>query len=284
MNEIELGPTVEAIVKNSTRVTPESTDEVRQITLQIDDPSFRYREGQSIGVVVSGELPFGNKYHLRRYSIAQDLGAGADGMAEFAILVRRCFYIDEINGEEYPGIASNYLCDLSPGDKLTLTGPYKSPFKMPPDTSSNLLMIGTGTGIAPFRAFIQNIYQDKGSWQGKVRLFYGAKNGMDLLYMNDHNDDLAIYFDEKTFEAYCGIAGRPLSSDHDGLERSIEDNSEEIWSLVQQGNTYVYLAGLTNVAKSFDKKMAELAGSETAWHSLKEKLQAEGRFSELLYS
>ena len=41
MNDNELGPTVEATVKESTRITPDSCDEVRQITLLIDDPSFR---------------------------------------------------------------------------------------------------------------------------------------------------------------------------------------------------------------------------------------------------
>lgn len=284
MDENVLGPTVEAVVKDSTRFTPESREEVREITLQIDEPSFRYLEGQTIGVVIPGPHPFGNKYHMRRYSIANDRGQGADGVAELSILVRRCFYIDDVSGESYPGIASNYLCDATPGDKLTLTGPYKAPFKIPKDSSANLLMIGTGTGIAPFRGFIQHIYKEKGGWQGNVRLFYGAKSGMDLLYMNDINDDLANYYDEQTFQAYNGLVDRPLSQDVEGLERSIEDNAKEIWSLIQQPKTYVFLAGLKDVSKTFNRKMSELAGSEEAWDDLRKKLIAEDRFSELLYN
>lgn len=284
MNDDVHAPTVEAVIKDSNRITPDSHEEVRQITLHIDDPSFRYLEGQSIGVVVPGPHPFGNKYHIRRYTIANNGGVGSDGIAELSILVKRCFYIDEVNGEKYPGIASNYLCDSSPGDKLTLTGPYKSPFKMPPNSSDNLLMIGTGTGIAPFRSFIQRIYKEKGSWQGDVRLFYGAKSGMELLYMNDLNDDIANYYDEKTFQAFSGLASRPLMKDTDGLERSIEDNGQEIWSLIQKPNTYVFLAGLKNVSKAFDRKLSELAGSEEAWDTLKKKLISEDRLSELLYS
>jgi len=284
MNNEVNAPKIEAIVKGSARITPDSHEEVRQIDLQIDDPSFRYVEGQSIGIVIPGPHPFGNKYHMRRYTIVNNGGVGPDGVAELSILVRRCFYIDEVNGERYPGIASNYLCDISPGHKLTLTGPYKSPFTIPPNPTDNILMVGTGTGIAPFRSFIQRVYKEKGKWQGEVRLFYGAKSGMELLYMNDVNDDLANYYDEPTFQAFSGLASRPLMKDVDGLERTIDDNGQQIWSLIQQPNTYLYLAGLKNMSEVFNKKLAELAGSEEAWDTLKSRLTEEGRYSELLYS
>lgn len=284
MNETLLDSTIQATITGSMRITPEGTDEVRQITLKIDDPAFRYVEGQSIGVVIPGPHPVGNLPHVRRYTIADDKGMNTEGSSELEILVRRCHYIDDFNGEKYPGIASNYLCDASPGKTIQLSGPYKSPFKMPPNTTDNILMIGTGTGIAPFRAFIQNIFQQKGQWQGDVRLFFGAKSGMDKLYMNDQNKDLSLYFDEKTFQAFYGMATRPLSVDSDGLDESIEHNASEIWSLVQKENTYIYLAGLKDVSLKFDEKMAVLAGSENNWNELKEKLHQQGRFSELLYT
>ena len=68
MTEIEqaLGPTTTAIVKDSRRVTPESTEEVRHIVLNVPDPAFRFVEGQSVAVVVPGPHPFGNPFHVRR--------------------------------------------------------------------------------------------------------------------------------------------------------------------------------------------------------------------------
>ena len=283
MNNEALGPTVEAVVKSSERLTSISTDEVREMVLHVDEPSFRYAVGQSVGLVVPGPHPFGNPYHLRRYSIAKDNGADADGGASFTILVKRCFYVDEVSGERYPGIASNYLCDAKPGDKITLNGPFKSAFKIPQDKTTNILMIGTGTGIAPFRAFIQNIYREKGAWQGEVRLFYGAKSGMDLLYMNDENNDIGNYYDEATFKAFKGLVDRPLAKDADGLHHSIEENAQEIWDLVQKPNTHVFLSGLKDVKKVFERKMAEIAGSKENWEALKAQLSSEGRLSELLY-
>ena len=55
MSEFEFEPgvsnTTQAVVSASQRITPESTDEVRQIQLHIDEPSFYFLEGQSVGVV-----------------------------------------------------------------------------------------------------------------------------------------------------------------------------------------------------------------------------------------
>jgi ferredoxin--NADP+ reductase len=65
---------------------------------------------------------------------------------------------------------------------------------VPEDDTANLLMIGTGTGIAPFRAFIKRIFDQRGGWKGQVRLFYGARSGMELLYMNLVRNDLEHYY------------------------------------------------------------------------------------------
>lgn len=284
MSEIELGPAVSAEVIESRRVTPESTDEVRHIVMRVNEPSFRYMEGQSVGVVVPGPHAFGNKYHMRRYSIANDRPTTTEEGVEFSILVRRCFYIDPVNGERYPGVASNYLCDARPGQSISITGPYKSPFRVPSDRRANLVMIGVGTGIAPFRAFIQHLYRNSGHWKGKVRLFYGARTGVDMLYMNDQNSDLKEYFDEETFEAYSGLAGRPLMTEADALEQSLDRHVEEAWELIKQPDTYVCVAGLTKVQKAMDRVFSEIAGSADNWTAVKEKLAQEGRWSELFYS
>lgn len=136
-DEIHIESSCDATLTSSRRITPDSTDEVRQLILQIDEPSFRYAAGQSISVLVPGPGEFGSGYHHRRYSIANPVERGNKQSIELELLVRRCFYLDEISGEQYPGIASNYLCDAKVGDKIKITGPYKSPFKIPADTSQS---------------------------------------------------------------------------------------------------------------------------------------------------
>ena len=281
----EIGPVCEAVIEASDRITPESTDEVRRLRLRIEDPAFRFTEGQSIGVVVPGPHPFGNKTHLRRYSIASMRPVAKDSDSiSFDLLVRRCFYIDDVSGERYPGIASNYLCDAVPGDRITITGPYRSPFTIPADRTANLLMIGTGTGIAPFRGFIQRIYDREGGWDGQIRLFYGARTGMDLLYTNDAEDDLANYYDEKTFRAYKALVSKPLMTSSRALELGLKDNSGEIWDLINDPRTHVFIAGLGKVAAVLDRTLSELAGSEAAWKEMKQQLIDRNRWSELIYN
>jgi ferredoxin--NADP+ reductase len=275
--------TLEAEIRSTSRMTDESTDEVRELLLYIDDPSFRYQNGQSIGVIVPGEDEFGCANHKRRYSIVGDPKDSTEQGLEFRLLVRRCFYIDEFSGEKYPGRASNYLCDAKVGDKILITGPYSSPFNMPEDKNANILMIGTGTGIAPFRSFIEQIYKQQGDWNGQVRLFYGAKTGLDLLYMNDENNDLTNYYQEETFKAYNALTNRHLSGDEKGLENSLKSNIDEVWELINLKNTYVFVAGLSNILPSLDMVMCHAAGSDEKWEQLKQKLITEKRWSKLLY-
>jgi ferredoxin--NADP+ reductase len=285
MSDTEYQPgsteTTEAVVRSSTRVTPETTDEVRQILLRIDEPAFYFLEGQNIGVLVPGPHEFGNKVHHRYYTIAN--ARAQDGGVELELLVRRCFYIDEVSGEQYAGVASNYLCDAREGDRITLTGPYRSPFRIPSDPTSNLLMLGTGTGVAPFRAFLRRIYEEQKGWKGKVRLYYGARTGTDLLYMNDLNNDLTNYLDEKTFKAIQSLRPNILGDEADALGKGIEDNAAEVWKLVQQPNTHVYLAGMKKIAESLDQAMARAAGSAEQWQQAKQSLIEQRRWSELTY-
>jgi ferredoxin--NADP+ reductase len=282
-DEVHFESSCIATVKSTTRITPDSTDEVRQLILQIDEPSFRYATGQSIGVLVPGPHAFGAEFHHRRYSIANPVEPGNKPNIELELLVKRCFYLDEISGEQYPGIASNFLCNAKVGDKIKITGPYKSPFKIPTDTSSNLLMIGTGTGVAPFRAFVRQIYDQHSSWQGDVRLFYGDRGGMNLLYMNDEQKDLTQYYDYKSFKAFSVLTERPLSGAEEGLQQSLRNHIDECVRLMNEPNTFVFLAGLEKAAVVLDNLMIEAFGSKEEWEKVKSNLIERDRWAELLY-
>jgi len=281
--ELEYSNTCQSVIIDSRRLSSMETEEVRVIDLRIDEPAFRFQEGQSIGVEVPGPHAFGNTRHHRYYSIANARASANEEPGTIQIIVRRCFYIDEISGEQYPGIASNFLCDAKPGDSITITGPYKSVFNVPTEQESNLLMIGTGTGIAPFRAFIQNVYKNQKDWKGKVRLFFGDKTGLDLRYVNDVDKDLANYYTEETFRAYQSISNRYIMNADEALEQTMEDNASEAWELLQDPKTYVFLAGSSKTSDLLNKILAGYAGSEELWGEIKEKLQAENRWSELTY-
>jgi ferredoxin--NADP+ reductase len=251
--------------------------------LEVDKGEFHFKLGQSVGLLIPGPHEFGNENHFRLYSVASTERGEKPGTSTISLCVKRCFYIDDVNGERYPGVASNYLCDLRPGDSITLTGPYGIAFSLPEDPSANILMIGLGTGIAPFRAFVKHIYDEVGEWNGKVRLFYGAKRGMELLYMNDQKNDLANYYDQDTFKAFEAVSPRPHLNEPIDLERTLSENASEVWEMLQDPNTYVYVAGLEQVSDMLDKALSKMAGSEEKWLRLKKHLIACDRWAELIY-
>lgn len=271
-----------ATVRANTRVTPEATAEVRELVLEIEDAGFAYIPGQVVGVLVPGPHALGHTEHFRLYNIATAPGS-ASGAARIELCVKRCSYLDPYSGERYAGIASNYLCDRQRGDRVTLTGPYDSPFSVPQDSSANLLMIGLGTGIAPFRALVRHIYENLGGWQGKVRLFYGANTGLEMIYMNDERDDFVNYYDQATFEAFKALSPRPQWGEPAALDAALRQHEKAVWALLRDPDTYVYIAGHHSVMGPLEKVFSEMAGSAQRWQRRKAELQAGGRWAELLY-
>jgi ferredoxin--NADP+ reductase len=273
-----------ATVVSSTRITPESSDEeVRELVLDVERPDFSFRLGQSVGVLAPGSPDFGKQDHFRLYSVADLPEQGENGKPRIKIAVRRCSYVDEYSGERYPGIASNYLCDLEPGESLTMTGPYGVAFEVPEEQNANLILIGTGTGIAPFRAFVKHLYGNVKDWKGRVLLFYGAKSGLELLYMNDEVDDFAQYYDEQTFEAFKALSPRPHWADPIAWDQAIAERGDELWSMLEDPKTYVYVAGLEKMRDELDAVFSRLAGSPKKWRRRKAELSAGRRWVELLY-
>ncbi len=271
-----------ATVKKTERLTPNDTEEVREISLEVNQPGFECQVDQSFGVLVKASGEFGNTLHHRLYSVA-DIPDKENGKQQIKLLVKRCSYVDEFSGELYDGVASNYLCNRKVGDEITITGPHNLPFVVPEDRNSNLILIGMGTGIAPFRAFIKHIYKNIKDWKGKIRLFYGARSGLELLYLNDKDGDLTNYYDEETFEAFHALSPRPHWSDPIALDVAIEERAAEIIELLGQSNTHIYVAGYEKVKDMLDKAFSNILGSKEKWETRKAELIAGKKWAEIIY-
>jgi ferredoxin--NADP+ reductase len=284
LSEYAKEPRYTATVASTVRITPpEAEAEVRELVLDVDRPDFPYQIGQSVGVLAPGSPDFGHESHFRLYSVADLPTAGDAGRPRIKICVRRCFYIDAHNGEEYPGIASNYLCDRVAGDRLTITGPYGLAFEVPEERDAHLILIGTGTGIAPFRAFVKHLHDNVPDWAGRVWLFHGARSGLELLYQNSERDDFAQYYDRPTFEAFQALSPRPHWADPIAWDHAIAERGDELWRLLESPKTYVYVAGLEPMRDELDGVFSRLAGSKKTWKRRKAELRAGKRWTELLY-
>ncbi len=271
-----------AKVLNTRRLTPEDADEVREIKLEVQDKTFDCQVDQSFGVLIETRTEFGNNAHHRLYSVS-DLPYKNNGKPVITFLVKRCTYIDDFNGEEYKGVASHYLCDRRKGDEIIITGPFPLAFNVPEDKTANLILIGMGTGIAPFRAFIKHLYENEKDWAGKIYLYYGAKSGLELLYMNDKENDLTNYYDEKTFKAFHAVSPRPDWVEAVPLHETIEDTAEDIVHALLQNNTYIYVAGYEKVKENLDKAFSNILGSQANWLIRKRELIAGKKWAEVIY-
>ncbi|MBT8138596.1 MAG: ferredoxin-NADP reductase [Gammaproteobacteria bacterium] len=284
LEDFDTGTRYQARVLSSQRLTSEdASEEVREIVLEMECDTLAYQPGQSIGVIIEGEHAMGHKHHFRLYSIADTAPPQDGGKPRVTICVKRCDYIDEYSGERCKGIASNYLCDLAPGDSVTITGPFGMPFEVPQDREANLLLIGMGTGIAPFRALVKHIYEGDKGWKGKVHLFYGARTGLELLYMNEQKDDFSQYYDQGTFAAFKALSPRPNWADPIAMDFALEERSEEILEMLEDAHTRVYVAGRADILETLDHVFANMIGSREQWARRKAELKAGQRWVELVY-
>ena len=92
------------------------------------------------------------------------------------------------------------------------------------------------------------------------------------------------YYQEDTFRAFNALTNRALSGEEKALENSLKMNIQEAWGLIKQPDTFVFIAGLDNIAPSLDMVMIDAAGSKENWQLLKQKMKDEGRWSTLFYS
>lgn len=271
-----------ATVVKTKRLTPKDSEEIRELILEVKDPSFTCKVDQSFGVLIEHKDDFGNTEHHRLYSVA-DLPAKNKGKTQITMLVKRVTFVDEFSGEKEDGTASHYLCDRKEGDQINITGPYDIAFDIPEEKDANIIMIGMGTGIAPFRAFIKHMYKEVQGFRGRVLLFYGARSGLELLYLNDKDGDLTNYYDQETFEAVHAFSPRPLWNDPVVLDQAIEDRADEIVEMLSMLNTYVYVAGYAKVKEVLEKTLCKILGSEEKWKRRKAELVAGKKWAEIIY-
>lgn len=284
LEQYDIDRTYQAKILSTERITDENVDEVRDIILEVDHHAFDFKIGQSIGVILRGPHDeIGHPHHFRLYTVAGTPYINQQVKPEIRICVKRCNYIDEYSGERYNGIASNYLCDRKPGDTITICGPFGNPFPLPADKNTHLILIGMGTGIAPFRALVKHIYEDIKDWKGKVYLLHGARTGLELLYMNNRRDDFAQYYDEPTFQAITSLSAHPEWADPMAADYALEDRADEILHMVLEENACVFIAGLKNVAETLDQLFASRVGPDEAWHHVKDNLREQKRWFELTY-
>ncbi len=271
------------VLSNEALTTAETDADVRNIVFSHQGSEIEYVEGQSMGVLVPSTSGFDKP---RLYSIASSRTGDDRSLKTFTLCVKRVKYIDSESGEENKGLASNYLCDLKEGEVAKMIGPFGKHFALPEDTSTDIIMAGVGTGVAPYRSFIHRMYEEgENNWQGKVYLFFGARTEHEALYMDEVNQDLEQYGEQKNFKLFKALSRVADEDKNKGyIQDRLKENSEEIWDVLMKGTFCLYVCGLKGLEKGILELFAQIAEEKGEdWPTLLKKFKAEGRWNIEVY-
>lgn len=209
--------------------------QTRQFKLKIEaEEIFEFAPGQFITM----DLPLGDKRldRWRSYSIAST--SIGNNMIDLCIV--------NLEG----GKATKYLFNhINVGSTIKFKGP-EGQFVLPDTIDQKLIMICTGTGVAPFRSMIHHLYDNNITHQG-VHLIFGTRFEKDILY-RDEFESIANH--HKSFE-YTVCLSR--EEDWEGIKGYVHQVYEQAYSTVLD-NSKFYLCGWSQMVDEAAQRLRDI--------------------------
>lgn len=190
----------------------------------------------------------------RLYSIASSLAAHPNEVHLCVAIVRY-----ETHGRKKAGLCSGFLADHAPlhTKSIPIYVQESRHFRLPKDNSRDIIMVGPGTGIAPFRAFLEQRTVDGAS--GRNWLFFGEqRRKTDFLYEADF---LRFQVEGKPRPVLSRL---DLAFSRDQAEKiyvqhRMKENAQELWAWLQNG-AYFYVCGDAHrMAKDVHQTLIDIA-------------------------
>ncbi|EKT54062.1 NADPH-dependent assimilatory sulfite reductase flavoprotein subunit [Providencia sneebia] len=171
----------------------------------------------------------------RLYSIASSQAESEDEVHLTVGVVRY-----DIDGRARTGGASGFLADrLNEGDELRIFIEHNDNFRLPQDPTKPIIMIGPGTGIAPFRAFMQQRDNDNAS--GKNWLFFGNPHFVeDFLYQVEWQR-----YVKDGLLTNISLAWSRDQTQKVYVQDKLAEQGEEVWKWIEEG-AHIYVCGDAN--------------------------------------
>ncbi len=200
-----------------------------------------YAKGRDLLDVVEDFAPFTwsaqqfvdilRKIPSRLYSIASSQLANND---EVHLTISKVSY--ETNGRQRLGVCSGSVADLQIGDTLPIYVHKNPNFRLPEQKETPIIMIGAGTGIAPYRAFLEE--REELGVVGKAWLIFGDQHFVtDFLYQTDWQRWLASGTLSQMHIAFSRDTDKKIYVQH-----KIEENAANFYEWLEQG-AVIYVCG-----------------------------------------
>ena len=257
---------------------------VRHLIFDLSGSDLQYLEGQSIGIIPPGKDAKGKPHKLRLYSIASTRHGDNLDDKTVSLCVRRLEYNHPETGETIYGVCSSYLCDMEEGAEVAITGPVGKEMLLPNDEDATIIMIATGTGIAPFRAFVWRMFKEREQnpdyqFKGLAWLFFGCAYTPNILY-KEELEYLQREFPEN-FRITYAISREQKNKDGGKMyiQHRIQENAEELWKLIKKPNAHTYICGLKGMEDGIDEGMSAVTGQfDVDWSEYRKELKKENRW------
>jgi sulfite reductase (NADPH) flavoprotein alpha-component len=189
----------------------------------------------------------------------------------------------ELSGRVRKGVCSTFFADRVGPDTKIPVFVHKSPsFKLPTDGSKPIIMVGPGTGVAPFRAFLEE--RRAVAATGRNWLFFGdQKAACDFLYREELEAMKKDQFLTRLDTAFSRDQAQKIY-----VQDRMMENAGEIWSWLQEGGYFYVCGDAKRMAKDVDTalhKIAETAGSLSAEQAVDyvKQLKSEKRYLRDVY-
>jgi ferredoxin--NADP+ reductase len=168
------------------------------------------------------------------------------------------------------------------GADVKITGPVGKEMLLPDDPDATIIMMATGTGIAPFRAFLWRMFLEQHEdykFKGLAWLVFGVAYTGNILYkeqleeIQEKNPDnfrltYAISREQKNAQG-----GKMYIQDR------VAENADELWNLMQKPNTHTYICGLKGMEDGIDAALSAAAEKHGAnWSEFQKQMKKEHRW------
>jgi sulfite reductase (NADPH) flavoprotein alpha-component len=214
------------------------------IDFVLDNPSVRFTVDEFVATL--------RKLQPRLYSVGSSLKAYPEQVHFIIATVRY-----ESHGRKREGIASTYLADrLTPEDRLPMFVHVAKGFRLPEDPSTPIIMVGPGTGIAPFRAYLQE-RQAVGA-SGKNWLFFGEQRAKcDFFYETEFAAARKAGILTRFDTAFSRDQAHKIYVQHRMLEQS-----KDLFAWLEEGAHFYVCGDAARMAKDVDVALHQIIEKE----------------------
>ena len=240
------------------------------IDFLVDHRSAHFSPEEFVGLL--------SKLQPRLYSVASSLKAFPDQVHLIVDVVRY-----ESNGRLRKGVASSFLAERADDAPVPVFPSNAKHFHLPENLDTPIIMVGPGTGVAPFRAYLQE-RQVTGA-KGKNWLFFGAQHvNCDFAYEEDFDR-----FMKEGILTRLDCAWSRDQADKVYVQHKLADNAAEIWKWIDaEGAQFFVCDDARRMAKDVDatlRKIVQEHGGKTVEQANEyvEKLKTEKRYKRDVY-